>query len=89
MPADRGWYVVGSNVGRTHDPGWTGNVIATPEARVSFQGHTTEVVARQLSEESSAEVWPHLGAVWPRYGDYADRSSRVIRVFYPTPDPPR
>jgi len=49
MPADGGWYVVGSNFRRTHHLAWTGNLIATPEARVSFQGRTTEVVARQLS----------------------------------------
>jgi deazaflavin-dependent oxidoreductase (nitroreductase family) len=51
LPADGGWHVVGSNFGHTHHPARTGNLVATPEARVSFQGRTTEVVARQLSEE--------------------------------------
>jgi len=89
MPADGGWYVVGSNFGRTHHPAWTGNLIATPAAKVSFQGRTTEVVARQLSEEGRAEVWPDLVAVWPLYDAYEERSGRDIRVFHLTPDPTR
>ncbi len=47
-------------VGRTHHPAWTGNLIATPEATVSFEGRTTEVVARQLCVVRRVEVWPRL-----------------------------
>jgi deazaflavin-dependent oxidoreductase (nitroreductase family) len=79
--------VVGSNFGRTHHPAWTGNLIATPAATVSFQGRTTEVVARQLSEEGRAEVWPRLVAVWPLYDAYEDRAGRGLRVFHLTPVP--
>ena len=89
LPADDGWYVVGSNFGRTHHPAWTGNLIATPEATVSFQGRTTEVVAHQLSEEDRAEVWPRLVAVWPLYDAYEDRAGRGLRVFHLTPAPMR
>jgi deazaflavin-dependent oxidoreductase (nitroreductase family) len=89
LPADGGWYVVGSNFGRAHHPAWTGNLIATPEATVSFQGRTTEVVARQLSEEDRAKVWPRLVAVWPLYDTYEDRAGRGLRVFHLTPAPTR
>lgn len=65
MPADGGWYVIGSNFGRTHHPAWAGNLIATPEAMVSFGGRTTEVVDRQLCDEGRVEVWPRLAAIWP------------------------
>ena len=85
MPADGGWYVVGSNFGRTHHPAWTGNLIATPEATVSFQGRTTEVVARELSEEDRVEVWPRLVAVWPLYDTYVARAGRDLRVFHLAP----
>ncbi len=85
MPADGGWYVVGSNFGRTHHPAWTGNLIATPEATVSFEGRTTEVVARLLSDEARVEVWPRLVAVWPPYDTYVARAGRELRVFHLTP----
>ena len=87
MPADGGWYVVGSNFGRTHHPAWTANLIATPEATVSFAGRTTEVMARLLSDESRAEVWPRLVAVWPVYETYVARADRDLRVFHLTPVP--
>ena len=60
-----------------------------PEATVSFDGRTTEVVARQLSEEGRAEVWPRLVAVWPLYDTYEDRAGRGLRVFHLTPAPMR
>jgi deazaflavin-dependent oxidoreductase (nitroreductase family) len=85
MPADGGWYVVGSNFGRTHHPAWTGNLIATPEATVSFEGRTTEVVARQLCEQGRVEVWPRLLAVWPLYDTYEARAGRELRIFHLTP----
>jgi len=56
---------------------------------VSFQGRTTEVVARQLSDEDRAEVWPRLVAVWPLYDAYEDRAGRGLRVFHLTPVPTR
>ncbi len=87
MPADGGWYVVGSNFGRTHHPAWTANLIATPEAKVSFAGRTTEVVARLLSDEGRVEVWPRLVAVWPVYDAYVARADRDLRVFHLTPVP--
>jgi deazaflavin-dependent oxidoreductase (nitroreductase family) len=85
MPADGGWYVVGSNFGRTQHPGWTANLIATPEATVSFEGRTTEVVARLLSDERRVEVWPQLVAIWPLYDTYVARASRELRVFHLVP----
>ena len=64
-------------------------VLTTTQATVSFQGRTTEVVARQLSDEDRAEVWPRLVAVWPLYDAYEDRAGRGLRVFHLTPVPTR
>lgn len=78
MPADGGWYVVGSNFGHTHHPAWTGNLIATPEATVSFRGRTTTMVARQLSDEDRREVWPRRLAVWPLSDIHVARACRQL-----------
>src|SRR3982751_1661414 len=53
-PEGDGWYVVGSNFGQEKHPAWTANLIANPEAEVSFKGVTTQVRARQLSAEEKA-----------------------------------
>jgi len=74
-------YLVGSNFGREKHPAWTGNLIKTPRAEVSFKGERFAVDARLLDDEEKAEVWPRLLEVWPNYDRYVERSGRNIRVF--------
>ena len=57
--------------------------------RAAEDAAITEVVARQLSDEGRAEVWPRLVAVWPLYDAYEDRADRGLRVFHLTPAPTR
>lgn len=81
LPGDGGWYVVGSNFGgRTH-PAWTANLLAHPDAEVSYRGRTTPVRARLLSAPEKAELWPRLVRLWPNYDRYVERSGRDLRVF--------
>jgi deazaflavin-dependent oxidoreductase (nitroreductase family) len=74
-------YLVGSNFGREHHPAWTGNLIKTPRAEVSFRGETFPVDAARLSDEEKAEIWPTILKVWPTYDSYVERSGRNLRVF--------
>ena len=80
-PEGDGWYVVGSNFGREKHPAWTANLIAHPEAEVSFKGRTTPVRAHLLTAEEKAEEWPRLVRFWPNYDVYVERSGRDLRVF--------
>lgn len=82
---DGGWWVVGSNFGREAHPAWTANLIATPEATVSYGAKLTPVRAELLSDEAKAEVWPRLVATWPAFDDYVESSGRNIRVFHLVP----
>jgi deazaflavin-dependent oxidoreductase (nitroreductase family) len=75
------WYVVGSNFGRDNHPAWTANLIAHPDAEVSFEGRTTRVRAHLLTAEEKAELWPRLVQFWPNYDLYVERSGRDLRVF--------
>jgi deazaflavin-dependent oxidoreductase (nitroreductase family) len=80
-PEGDGWFVVGSNFGREKHPAWTANLIANPDAEVSYKGTTTQVRAHLLSAEEKAEVWPRLVKFWPNYDVYVERSGRDLRVF--------
>ena len=80
-----GWWVVGSNFGQEAHPAWTGNLIADPNASVSFEHVETPVLSQLLTEEEKAEAWPKLIAVWPAYDDYVESSGRSLRVFHLTP----
>jgi deazaflavin-dependent oxidoreductase (nitroreductase family) len=75
------WYVVGSNFGRESHPAWTANLIANPEAEITFKSRTIPVKAHLLSAEEKAEVWPRLLRSFPNYDVYTERSGRDIRVF--------
>ena len=85
VPDDGGWYVVGSNFGREKHPAWTGNLITTPTATVTYNGTTTEVAARLLPDDEKERVWTELIAAWPAYDVYVEASGRNLRVFRLTP----
>lgn len=85
LPADGGFYVVGSNFGGAKHPGWSANLIAHPQAQVLYGGKRTAVTARLLDEQQKADVWPRLRAIWPGYDEYVARSGRDLRVFFLQP----
>ena len=83
MPdGDGAWYVVASNFGQLHHPAWSGNLIKTPAAQVTYEGRTDAVTARLLDAQEKAAVWQRLRQVWPAYDAYVELSGgRDIRVF--------
>ena len=85
LPVDDGFLVVGSNFGKEHHPAWTANLIANPDATVTYKGEDIPVVARLLDADQKAEVWPDLLRIWPAWTNYTERSGRDLRVFKLTP----
>jgi deazaflavin-dependent oxidoreductase (nitroreductase family) len=81
VPHDGGFLVVGSNYGKPTHPAWTANLLANPDAEVTFKGERFPVRARLLSETERDEVWPVLLEHWPNYDRYVERSGRTLRVF--------
>jgi deazaflavin-dependent oxidoreductase (nitroreductase family) len=83
MPEEdgRGWILVGSNFGRTGHPAWTHNLLAHPDASISWKGQDIPVTARLLTGEERAATWKALLAFWPPYATYQARVTREIRLF--------
>ncbi|MGB8651841.1 MAG: nitroreductase family deazaflavin-dependent oxidoreductase [Mycobacteriales bacterium] len=81
LPDGDAFYVVGSNFGGGAHPGWSANLLKTPEATVTYRGRTTAVRAHLLDEQEKAAVWPRLLKIWPTYDRYVERSGRNLRVF--------
>ncbi|MEU9390545.1 nitroreductase family deazaflavin-dependent oxidoreductase [Streptomyces sp. NPDC048324] len=83
MPEDGGgsWILVGSNFGRTDHPAWTRNLLAHPDAEISFKGADIPVHARLLGGEERTAVWKELLVFWPPYATYQERVDREIRIF--------
>ncbi|GAA2542603.1 nitroreductase family deazaflavin-dependent oxidoreductase [Streptomyces levis] len=83
MPEDggRGWILVGSNFGRPVHPAWSHNLLAHPDAEISWKGRDIPVTARLLAGEERAAAWRAVLAFWPPYAAYQARVDREIRVF--------
>ncbi|MFJ7066393.1 nitroreductase family deazaflavin-dependent oxidoreductase [Streptomyces sp. NPDC101115] len=82
MPEPEGtWLLIGSNFGRPGHPAWTGNLLAHPDAEISWRGESFPVRARLLAGEERAEAWRAALAFWPPYATYQARIEREIRLF--------
>jgi len=79
--SDGSWLLIGSNFGRTGHPAWTANLLAHPDAEISWKGEDIPVTARLLADEERAAAWKALLAFWPPYATYQARVEREIRVF--------
>ncbi|MEU0384267.1 nitroreductase family deazaflavin-dependent oxidoreductase [Streptomyces chartreusis] len=77
----RGWLLVGSNFGRPGHPAWSHNLLAHPDARISWKGEDIPVTARLLEGAERAAAWQAVLAFWPPYAAYQARVEREIRLF--------
>lgn len=86
VPEPEGTFlVVGSNFGRQSHPAWTGNLLATPEATISYDRRDIRVRAVLLEGADRDEAWHRATRVWPTFDAYAARAGRQIRVFRLSP----
>jgi F420H(2)-dependent quinone reductase len=75
------YYVAGSFAGEDRDPDWALNLRATPRARVTIDGRSFAVRARELAGEERDAMFERFVAGDESYGEYRDRTDRVIPVF--------
>ncbi len=75
------WILIGSNFGRAGHPAWTANLLAHPDATVSWKGRDIPVTARLLEGEERTAAWAAVLAFWPPYATYQKRVEREIRLF--------
>ncbi|MHB9860965.1 nitroreductase family deazaflavin-dependent oxidoreductase [Streptomyces sp. YIM S03343] len=80
-PGGRTWLLVGSNFGRTGHPAWTHNLLAHPDAEISWRGEDIAVHAVLLRGAERTAAWQSALAFWPPYATYQARVEREIRIF--------
>lgn len=81
-------YVVASKGGDDRHPAWYLNLVATPGVSVQREGRTEAMVARVLSPEERAEVWPVVTRTYKGYAAYESRTDRQIPVVELLPAAP-
>lgn len=88
MRARGRWLVprAGSNFGRDRHPAWTGNLLAHPQATVSYRAVTIGVRAVLLEGGERETAWQAALRTWPTFNAYQSRIDRTIRVFRLIPE---
>jgi deazaflavin-dependent oxidoreductase (nitroreductase family) len=81
--------LVASFGGDDRHPAWYLNLQANPEVRATTAGSTRAMIARIVTEEERAELWPRITSVFEGYTRYQRRTERPIPVVILEPKQPR
>ena len=78
---------VASKGGDDRDPDWYRNMVANPEITIEPADGSDPVslVARTVSAEEKAEMWPEIVAAYKGYGGYQRKTERDIPVVLASP----
>jgi len=86
VPAGDDLAVIGSNFGQAKHPGWVHNLIADPNATVTYRDTTVAVTARAADETEFEYAFATGAAITHSFAEYRERvTGRDIRVFVLTP----
>lgn len=81
VPEGDGWLVTGSNFAGERHPAWTYNLIAHPEAAITYRGRRIAVTAQPVGDDEREAVWEFIERQWPGYRGYERTSGRQLRIF--------
>lgn len=82
IPAQDTVALIASNFGQRHDPAWSHNLRANPEAEIVIDGTRRRVRAVEADDERRDRIWQEGLRIYPGFGEYERRAShRRISVF--------
>lgn len=73
--------IVGSFAGVDVDPAWLHNLRANPNAHIEIGTDAYDVVARELPPAERDSAYARIVEQAPTFGDYQEKTSRVIPVI--------
>jgi len=83
---DKDIILIASQGGLEKNPVWYNNIKGNPNVDIMIAGgEKKDYLARQVSEEEKAQLWPHILSVYPDFDEYQARTDRAIPVFLCTP----
>ena len=83
---DGGDYIVaGTKSGAPTDPVWVNNLRANPNVTIEVGGRTHPATATIVDEAERQRLWDAHVAALPWFGEYPEKSGRVIPVIRLTP----
>ncbi len=75
------YLIVASLGGSPKNPSWYWNVRANPHVELQDGPVRRDYLARELEGAERAEWWGRAVQAWPTYGEYQERTERVIPIF--------
>lgn len=81
VPHKEGVIIVGSQGGAPKSPVWVKNIQKNPEIVAQYKGDRKKLIARQVSDEEKAALWPICVKHYPDFDNYQARTDRNIPVF--------
>jgi deazaflavin-dependent oxidoreductase (nitroreductase family) len=72
------YVVAGSKGGAPENPQWFENLRANPDATAEAEGKTFKVRAEIAQGKDRDQLWERHVARWPEFGEYPNKTSRVI-----------
>ena len=73
-------YVIAAKRGAPTHPAWYFNLVANPDVTVEVGSETYEATASSLQGEERDRVYAKMAAALPVYGEYQEKTDRVIPV---------
>ncbi|OYN74921.1 nitroreductase family deazaflavin-dependent oxidoreductase [Mycolicibacterium sphagni] len=74
-------YIAGSYAGADVDPAWLHNLRANPNAHIEIGTDAFDVVAHEVPKEERDALYPRIVEQAPGFGEYQEKTSRVIPVI--------
>jgi len=74
------WIVVGSLAGYDSHPAWVHNINANPKCHVQLDEEKFPAVARHMTDEERAELWPKIREFFPPWGYFQDQTDRPFAL---------
>lgn len=82
VPSGDDLAVIGTRFGQKGTPGWYFNLVAHPDAEVSYRGKTVPVRSREADGAERDEIWDRARRIYAGYEAYARRiNDRPVHVM--------
>jgi len=80
-----GYLIIASNGGLANHPDWYFNLKSDPQVSIQIKDQTFNAQAQVLNGEPRTPIWERIVAEAPQYGEYENRTDRLIPVVWLTP----
>lgn len=80
-------YVFASKAGADTNPDWYHNLVANPAVKVEVGSQTYEATATPVTGEERDRIYAEQSRRYPGFGEYQEKTTRVIPVVELVPRP--